>query len=650
MTFPYIYIKESNGFNFLENINKIKLSENIKSIYFDNKSDDECLIKMIECKFHLDLKSYNKEMVIDIFKNGITDENKLKYLGTINQIDTSSNLNFINLNFMSGSETESGSLNKKINFFGLYLMCINKFTESIEYFKIALDMCYTPSCQNIARCYKNIGNDELVEQYYLKSIEIGETISYCYLGEFYLSKKSIDKGIEYLNKGFDMNILECGVILGDYYYNTDNPAYAKNNYLRVIEYIGNNPTQYYSQNVLNIFGKLGDLILANNYDDIDIAIDYYKLGIKHNNSLSYNLLVDIILYENELLQDKYRNMLDEAGYLGINYLIESIKINMYEESINILTIIYQKLNKHDDYIQILNLGCMLENYESICRTVVYLESNGIMESYVIKDFYKDINNKYNCTLSYLKIANYYSTDIINFEYYCSQLATNTNTWIAYYYLGISNILNNNLAQSLIYLEKALRYYWDSTYMEYIPIFFGSKYTHKYDIDDLSLYYNMDTSVYNQEYDSEFFISQYKNIFTTNYSIDELNNLTDTNIIEFINSIEQFFLIYTDNYYPVLFVMLIKILYNHNITLLKKSLNKILLESEDSKEFINGILQIIHESSYKTILNKIKRARKQKKYKECVVCYENKIHVKFDCGHEICCCCVKKMKKCYYNCV
>ena len=40
---------------------------------------------------------------------------------------------------------------------------------------------------------------------------------------------------------------------------------------------------------------------------------------------------------------------------------------------------------------------------------------------------------------------------------------------------------------------------------------------------------------------------------------------------------------------------------------------------------------------------------QNNIKECIICYETKIHLQFECGHEACYDCFKKMNKCFYNC-
>jgi hypothetical protein len=37
-------------------------------------------------------------------------------------------------------------------------------------------------------------------------------------------------------------------------------------------------------------------------------------------------------------------------------------------------------------------------------------------------------------------------------------------------------------------------------------------------------------------------------------------------------------------------------------------------------------------------------------KECIICYNTKINIKYNCGHDICFDCYSKHKNCYYRCI
>jgi hypothetical protein len=64
-----------------------------------------------------------------------------------------------------------------------------------------------------------------------------------------------------------------------------------------------------------------------------------------------------------------------------------------------------------------------------------------------------------------------------------------------------------------------------------------------------------------------------------------------------------------------------------------------------KEFSN-------EKEIKIFNNKKRLFENLNNIKQCIICYETKINIDIDCGHELCCDCYcnsKRIKKCHYNC-
>ena len=72
----------------------------------------------------------------------------------------------------------------------------------------------------------------------------------------------------------------------------------------------------------------------------------------------------------------------------------------------------------------------------------------------------------------------------------------------------------------------------------------------------------------------------------------------------------------------------------------------------SIDFLNDIIneQINNlNENYHVIYYKEQVLLYENNKKECIVCYENKIHIPFTCGHEICYHCYCIVDRCYYKC-
>ena len=623
--------------NIIDNSEKIILNKisNIKYFKFDTYDD----IKKIEKRHKINFKLYDEQMVLDIFANGIDleteTETKTKYLDSkLNQKETG----------------------KILNLFGLYLMSMGKIEEAIEYFKNALDLGFVQSSNNIGKCYKIIRKFKLAEEYYLKSIDLNEFDSYAWLGKLYIKNEEYSKAIDIWLKGIDNNSALCCLFLGEYYEENENYKLAKIYYLTGLD--------LNIDSIINcneIYGKLGYLLWSKlndvdvdddnynyNYNDIDIDIDndidnkekgikYLKKGMELNDSMSYYYYAVI---KKEILGD-WENEIIECYK-------KSIQINMDLDAIYELAEIYKKRGEYENMTTILKLGVELNSYDCIGMLANYYEkSDSDLEPDNIEkalELYELTYDSFGCEYSLVKIANIYGSSKYNqIDKFVSNntYAAKLFNWLGCFELGIYYLKNNSLEESKKYLIKALDLYW-MRIDENQNIIFPNQFVHMNDSES----YDIDIDI-----DIDYYVKKYKKIFglIDIWEAIKLSNNQSLNIINYIEKITTFFIPYTDGYYPVLIIILLNKIINDPIIVLEilKKINNTFIFQYN---FMFAMIKILENKiNHKTILNRIKRAKKNKKFKECIVCYENKVHIKFNCGHEICCCCYKKMCKCYYNC-
>ena len=679
-----------------------------KMTYFNfNKFDD---IKKIETRFLLNLKSYDKNMVLDIFANGL-DETENKYLSQTQTTNEKNQIKklfglyllfpflvwFLNI-FKNGiyeplnkylykiksptltptltpTPTPTPILNEKSkinNLFGLYLMSMGKFDKAIEYFKKSFELGNNKSLNNIAICYREIQEFDLAKEYYFKSIKLLEPNSYSGLGNLYLDYELENQAIKYWTKGLENNCKKCLLFLAEYYKYIDDYEKAKEYYEKGIIMIENdldnldnldNSSNYLNdiefRYIIGIYGKFGKLLWDKFYN-YENSLKYLQKGMELNDSYSY-------LYYAQILQETKGNInginsiINDWETVIIDCLEKSIKIDMNIESIKQLSIIYKKKNKIEKMLELLILGSELNNYDCIRLLANYYETNNDYVDNLQKsiELYYYLHDNFVCDYSLVKLATIYGSKELNniekFIFY-NGLAKNLQNWISCYHLGLYYLLqysinnsNDNLEKSIKYLIKALDLYW--TYdEEVLNIIFKEdsdiiledeyeyEYTHDYDNNDDDILV-------------DYFIDKYKKIFELKNLIEKIKYYTNdkTNIIDFIKEIKKLLFFESNKYYPILIIILLNNLINEQKILLDE-LIKINKSLTSQSNFIFGMIKILEfKINQKTIINRIKRAKKNKNFKVCIVCYETKAHIKFNCGHEICCCCYKKMHKCYYNC-
>ena len=611
--------------NSLENTTLDDVS-NKKYFKFDIHDD----IKKIEKRYKLNLKKYDTQMVIDIFTNGINDKIELKYLNL----------------FDSKNESNQKENGRILNLFGIYLMSTGNIEEAIKYFKNALDLGFTPSANNIGNCYKTIQEFKLAEKYYLKSIDLNELNSYPLLGKLYEKNGYYSKAIEIWLKGLENDYIRCILCLGDYYENNEDYELAKFYYLKGIDFISkdSNSTdsnnmdfdEKYNTNSGELYGKIGYLLWYE-FDEYEQSIHYLKIGMELNNSLSY-------YYYGSLLEETEGNLEFEEINGWEDIVIEcykkSIEINFNIDAIYDLAQIYKKKNEYENMTKILKLGVELNSYDCIGMLANYYEESLFEPDNFEKaiELYSITRENFGCECSLVKIANIYGSSKCNqIDKFISNTMHTANlfNWIGCFELGIYYIKINLLEESKKYLIKALDFYWMRN-EDNQEIIFPNQFVHPND---------------DESFEVDYYMEKYKKIFELKDILETIKSSIDNslNIIDYIEEIKKIFVKYTDGYYPVLIIILLKGIIDEPRKLLE-ILKKINNSFTEQLNFMFAIVKSLENKlNHKTILNRIKRAKKNKKYKDCIVCYENKVHIKFDCGHEICCCCYKKMYKCYYNC-
>lgn len=74
--------------------------------------------------------------------------------------------------------------------------------------------------------------------------------------------------------------------------------------------------------------------------------------------------------------------------------------------------------------------------------------------------------------------------------------------------------------------------------------------------------------------------------------------------------------------------------------------------ENKNELINNKLKSLENTSKKIKIysNKVKLFERLNNYKDCIICFENKLNIDLDCGHEVCSECYCDVTKCPLRCV
>ena len=502
--------------------------------------------------------------------------------------------------------------------------------------------------QNTSKYFK------LSEKYYRLSILKRDYETYESLGLLYMKNEQYNKALKIFELGIANNSGRCAVAIGNYY--TDTLKFhskALEYYTKALELLDNNSS---IDDCANVYGELGYMYI-NMLSNIPLGIEYLKKGIELSNSYScYIYARNLYVLEGDLDTEIVQNYKSEVEF----YLLRSVEIDMNLDSIYQLGIFYKSKHNYVKMKKYLNLGHKMgHRYCTILLAQHYFQigSNELAENY-----YSFMSYNYDCKYSLGMIA----------YIYCNQIYTHTDTHLS---------LCDNFKSKFIDLSCKILDVSDdkSGYEKYIWIPAFNLALYYYKICDLTnaskylmialdyyflKYYDFETDFYGFESDLEnvdnFTVIEYIDLYGDIFNFDKNKNIiksienisAEKNLFEYIEIIKKNILRkIANNYYPILIVsILFKINGFVKLLDLLKELSDTYSET-GKKNFLLAMIKILEKKvNRKSIKNKIKLAKKKKIIKNCVVCYENKIHTKFSCGHEICIDCYKKVHRCYYKCI
>lgn len=437
--------------------------------------------------------------------------------------------------------------------------------------------------------------------------------------------------IRYYKKGVKLNDLLCLFEMGNYYSNIN--KLDKMNYC--FEKLIENITNY------------------KNYDYIlDFGIVYYKL-FEYNKCEDYNLKKNVLGYLINASKYNYIQAYYELGkYYSFNWNEEKM-IKYYTKSI-----------KNNHVKSMIKLADYYESIGSINKAIKYYKmgyNNGMVEiSHNLAMCYKKLSN-FTLMIKYLKISIEFNSNIDSmFE-------------LGYYYINKTN--NHEDVKKYFDMGLELEPSNIKISTEYATYYFNKK---KY--SDALIYYRL---IYNIKTFNINFIKcllELNKLDEIDVMINELelkinetnqtnktNNIYRINLLNYIIYIIEFlidknknkdkdlimkYIIKSYNIYDIDNEKL-NIIYKFMEKTLNNNICKIyynLIKIHNPNNFVQDKIKLLlMNNEVKFYSNKINLFEKLNNYKECVVCYNNEIHIDFECGHDICIECYCNMKKCHFRC-
>ena len=564
-----------------------------------------------------------------------------------------------------------------LNILGLYyIKKYNNYAECKKYFKMAVDLGDIDALYNLGSYYICIeNNEEEMKKYWMMAIENNCPVTSYELAEYYHIKGDIDNMMHFLNISINLKSSTAMLYMAKYYCSINSINNAQKYYLMAID---NNNVKAMYQYALFCNSKL-----QNN----DEMIKYLLMAIEYKCDKSMYFLATHYFDNNNFeLAEKYylmavdlnciKSMIDVAYYYktieknkikATKYLIMGINNNSDEALADLLLLYkYNKIDLYNILIKINNqfvneiieelleneyIYKYLQNIEGVCfickNVDIYVDENCCYKCYekllmyetkylIKKKYYKNYENIFlgifNTPINKINFEGKYNNEdsnvlfIIGLYYECHKKITLS---IKYYMKAIE--LNNSNAMvklGLLYLSHRFNNYKESIELllkavslnDDDAMFNIALYYRMLNINDENIikYYKMAIELHNNEAMIGLG-NYYENIGNNEEAIKyylKASEYKDENGLKYLRRLVQNNIDY----------------YN----LINTIKNKNYLVSYEIKKFENQ--KII--AKYKENINNIKN---------CLVCYEENIHIPFDCGHEICYRCYQQMNKCYYNC-
>jgi len=613
-------------------INKLNIYAmyNIAMMYKNDMNKTNLYYKYMkmfyEFKYNLDLDMYSNDTMNEIIK--------------IFSIDNIDNIKKYNLkNVKNYLELEIISLyyeyimNDKIMANKYYLEMIR------QKYKINIDIYedyYIDILKKINT--KEITIKNLLFQY------MNDEIIYYIIGVYYEINGDYENYIKYYKQSYKNGYIQAAIKIGSSLYNNINnltsdeyelmetslKLAASTNNIIAIELL----CKYYD-NINNTNEMLKYLLTG-----IELSIIYciYRIIIYFESINNYEKMYEsMILYINSDKFKKYK-------YTGEIYY----KLYKYLENINYKEAIYclKKSVKYNYINSFYKLGIYYKNTSNYKKMEKYLKlacDNGCIDSlhelglyYMNIDDFQHMEKYFLLSIENLCVESMYELG----EYYKNN-GNDFDSMKKYFDLGLSiDASNFNIIKS--YAD----YYFTNKKFNNALIYFETLYYNNYNeyattIVECLLNIHDDDKI---------------NIFLEN----EKNNDDDIDKNIFFKCINVIIEHYNDDKSIKYILYGLNIeheeqnkLYDKLETICKKNYCKMyyLLSTivEKTQFVINKINLLLKNNKVKFYSNKISLFKQFNNYKDCIVCYENNLHINFECGHEICVECYCNMNDCQYRC-
>lgn len=223
-----------------------------------------------------------KALLLEIEKNNISDELRIKVLNSLANVSNDSNL--IYNYYLKALEINPVNISKNVLselYYKFALVNEDRGDEktAVEYYKRCINLDSNPrnnpnlsnAISNIALLYDDIGDSDTAVKYYLESIKLDEQsknlngiyTSSMKLAEIYAAK-SPDKAVEYYNQALNyanmlnepFYIISTATALGDFYFNRKENSLALKNYKHAYNYANDG---VYKENVPKILQRIEDI-------------------------------------------------------------------------------------------------------------------------------------------------------------------------------------------------------------------------------------------------------------------------------------------------------------------------------------------------------------------------------------------------------
>ena len=223
-----------------------------------------------------------KTLLLEIEKNNISDELRIKVLNALANLSNDSNIIYsyykkaLDINPVNISKNVLSELYYK---FALVNEDRGDEKTAVEYYKKCISLDSNPknnpnlsnALSNIALLYDDIGESETAVKYYLESIKLDEQIkningiynSSMKLAEIYAAKTP-EKAVEYYNQALNyanvlnepFYIISTATALGDFYFNRKENALALKNYKHAYNFANEG---IYKENAPKILQRIEDI-------------------------------------------------------------------------------------------------------------------------------------------------------------------------------------------------------------------------------------------------------------------------------------------------------------------------------------------------------------------------------------------------------